>query len=181
MLLVMMLAMTSVFPVVAQQNAEEERGSRRTEMSQKYAERLADDLKLKDASKAAFLKTFQQYQAELQTVGRNTRADELAERKSDKKEVTDAEATAQIKNSFARQEQTIKQMQQRLEIQKKYYAEFSKTLTPQQLKKIFVQSRRPMQMGQRGQSMGGQRGGFNRGGMRGPGGDFGGGGFERNF
>ena len=69
------------------------------------------------------------------------------------------------------------------EIQKKYYAEFSKTLKPQQLIRIFGQQRPQGQRGQQGNQQGqrGQRGNGGRGGFGGPGGGFGGGGFGGPF
>jgi hypothetical protein len=55
----------------------------------------------------------------------------------EKKELTDAEAKEKVENYFKGQENQIKLMQTRLQIQRKYYAEFAKTLTPQQLAKVF--------------------------------------------
>ena len=88
-------------------------------------------------------------------------------------EMTDEEVTARIQEAFARQEQQIEQQKARLEIQKKYYAEFSKTLKPQQLIRIFGQQRPQGQRGQQGNQQG-QRGNGGRGGFGGPGGGFGG-------
>ena len=48
-------------------------------------------------------------------------------------EMTDEEATAQLTEVFARQAEQIQQSQLRLDIQKKYCAELSSVLTPQQL------------------------------------------------
>ena len=77
-------------------------------------------------------------------------------------------------------------MQKRLDIQKKYSAEFAKVLTPQQVLKVLTPQRGQGGRGQgqrgdgerRGNFEGGPRGGFGggpRGGFGGPGGGFGGG------
>ena len=64
-----------------------------------------------------------------------------------------------------RQEQQAGQLQKRVEIQKRYYAEFQKTLKPAQiLKAMFPQRARQQQGRQQNQS------GFRRGGFGGPGG-----------
>ena len=94
--------------------------------------------------------------------------------RKEKKELTDAAATARLQELFTRQENQIQQSQQRLDIQKKYCAEFSSFLTPQQLLRVFQpqQNRVRGQMGGRGQGGRGGRGGFggDRGGFGGQGG-----------
>ena len=93
--------------------------------------------------------------------------------------MSDEEITNRIKGAFERQEKMIEAMQKRLDVQKKYYAEFGKTLKPQQLMKIFGQQRpsQGQRDGQRGPrdggrgNFGGGRGGFGgNGGFGGPGG-----------
>jgi len=159
------------------ENKSEDRAKMRAEMVQKQAERLAKDFELKDDAKTSFIETFTKYQNELASGMENLRRSNNGEKSEEKKELTEEEATAKIQENFSRQETQIKAMQSRLETQKKYYAEFSKILTPQQLVKIFAQNRRDGQQrgGQRseGNRQGGNRGGFgggNRGGFGGPGG-----------
>lgn len=166
------------------QRSEEERAAQRAEMIQRVAERTAKDFDLKGDAKEAFMTTFKAYQTEMfQTNmgGMRQRPNEADE----KKELTDEEANAKIQEQFTRQEEQIATMQKRLEIQKKYQAEFAKVLTPQQVLKVLTPQRNGQRNGQRGQGdgqrgqgdgqrgFGGGRGGFG-GGFGGPGG-FGGG------
>ncbi|MBR4643901.1 MAG: hypothetical protein IKO73_01905 [Bacteroidaceae bacterium] len=168
------------------QRSEEERAQQRAEMIQRVAERTAKDFDLKGDAKESFMTTYKAYQNEMfQTNqgGMRQRPNEADE----KKELTDEEANAKIQEQFTRQEEQIATMQKRLEIQKKYQAEFAKVLTPQQVLKVLTPQRngqRGQGNGQRGQGdgqrgqggFGGGRGGFG-GGFGGPGGGFGGPGF----
>lgn len=180
---ILMLAV-ALFSTAAMAQGErrsgEDRAKMRAEMVKNQAERLAKDFELKDDAKTAFVDLYTQYQNELMApMGERQRGENAEERGERKKlsEMSDEEITNRIQGAFARQEKAIEAMQKRLEVQKKYYAEFGKTLKPQQLMKIFGQQR-PQQGGrdaQRGQRDGG-RGNFGggRGGFGGPGG-FGGG------
>lgn len=162
------------------QRSEEDRAQMRAEMIKRVAERSAKDFDLKGDAKEAFLTTFTAYQTEMfQTNmgGMRQRGQEADE----KKELSDEEANAKIQEQFTRQEEQIATMQKRLEIQKKYSAEFAKILTPQQVLKVLTPQRNNQRNGQRGQGdgqrgQGGFGGGFGggRGGFGGPGG-FGGG------
>ena len=162
------------------QRSEEDRAQMRAEMIKRVAERSAKDFDLKGDAKEAFLTTFTAYQTEMfQTNqgGMRQRGQEADE----KKELSDEEANAKIQEQFTRQEEQISTMQKRLEIQKKYSAEFAKILTPQQVLKLLTPQRNNQRNGQRGQGdgqrgQGGFGGGFGggRGGFGGPGG-FGGG------
>ena len=162
------------------QRSEEDRAQMRAEMIKRVAERSAKDFDLKGDAKEAFLTTFTAYQTEMfQTNqgGMRQRGQETDE----KKELSDEEANAKIQEQFTRQEEQIATMQKRLEIQKKYSAEFAKILTPQQVLKLLTPQRNNQRNGQRGQGdgqrgQGGFGGGFGggRGGFGGPGG-FGGG------
>lgn len=162
------------------QRSEEDRAQMRAEMIKRVAERSAKDFDLKGDAKEAFLTTFTAYQTEMfQTNqgGMRQRGQEADE----KKELSDEEANAKIQEQFTRQEELIATMQKRLEIQKKYSAEFAKILTPQQVLKVLTPQRNNQRNGQRGQGdgqrgQGGFGGGFGggRGGFGGPGG-FGGG------
>lgn len=164
-----------------EQRTEEERAQMRTEMVKRVAERTAKDFDLKGDAKEAFLNTYIAYQTEMFQTNQNG-MNPRSQGDESKKELTDEEANAKIQEQFARQEEQIATMQKRLEIQKKYQAEFAKILTPQQVLKVFTPRRNNNQRGQqRGQEDGqrGQRpgGGFGggRGGFGGPGGGFGGG------
>lgn len=147
----------------------------RSEMMNRRAEQLADNLGLKDESKTAFVETYKTYQQELISA-RMAGIDPSSMRNNEKTEdLTDEEATKRIQAQFDREAQQIVNAYNALEVEKKYYAEFAKTLTPKQLMQIFVnqprmgRNNRPAMGGQnRGNRSfrGGQRGGF-------PGGNFG--------
>ena len=183
--LMMAIALMSVASVKAQggQMSDEDRAQRRAEMIQRQGEELAKDLKLSDSEKTSFMELYTKYQNEMFSLFQFQRRDQNnGEERKRLSEMTDEEVTARIQEAFARQEQQIEQQKARLEIQKKYYAEFSKTLKPQQLIRIFGQQRPQGQRGQQGNQQG-QRGNGGRGGFGGPGGGFGGpgGGFGGPF
>lgn len=182
--LVMAMALMSVASVKAQggQMNEEDRARMREEMVKRQTEALVKDLKLSGDEKTAFEELYAKYQGELMETFQFQRRDRDSEGERKKlSEMSDEEITARIQEAFDRQEKQIEQQKARLEIQKKYYAEFAKTLKPNQLIRIFGQQRQQGQRGegqrgdgQRGQ---GQRGGFQGGrggGFGGPGGPFGG-------
>ena len=159
----------SVNNTTAQDNTERE--SRRSEMRARQTERLIRDLKLTDEQKTKFEPIYQSYQSEMAALRTpRTGADAPAQQGTqDKKELTDEAATARLQDIFNRQEEQIRQSQQRLDIQKRYCPQFAEFLTPQQLLRVFQpqQQRNGQRDGQ------GFRGG--RGGQGGPRGGFGGG------
>ena len=184
--LVMVMTCMAIASVKAQdgQVSDEERAQRRAEMIQRQGEELAADFKLSDSEKTSFMELYTKYQNELMSQFQSMRRNQNdAEGRKKLSEMTDEEVTARIQEAFARQEQQIENQKARLEIQKKYYAEFSKTLKPKQLIRIFGQQRPQGQRGQQGGQQGqrGQRGNGGRGGFGGPGGGFGGGGFGGPF
>lgn len=155
----------------AQDNGDRE--ARRQEMMARQTERLMKDLKLTDEQKVEFEPIYQRYQAEMLAV----RQDAADNENVDAKSLTDEQAVAQLQKQFDREAEQIQQMQLRLEIQKKYCAEMSAVLTPQQLVRVFQQQRgrggRDWQQGNQFQGGRGPRGG----GFGGPRGGFGGPGF----
>ncbi|MCR4922124.1 MAG: hypothetical protein K5945_10550 [Bacteroidaceae bacterium] len=179
-IVVMAMALLCAGQVNAQRERmnPEEMQKARAEMVKQNAERLAKDFELKDDAKTAFIEKYTQYQNDLFADMRPQGNREEGQREERKKtsEMSDEEVTALIQSAFERQEKQIEAMQKRLEVQKKYYAEFSKTLSPKQLIRIFGQQRPQGQrqgqgqnQGQRG-GFGGGRGGFGGGGFGGPGG-----------
>ena len=187
---VAVMALMSCTALNAQESRnDEDRARNISERIEKAAERQAKDFDLKDDSKAAFIKCYSAYQQEMFATNQPQRQRlEQPNREEEKKELTDEEATNQINENFSRQEQQIATMQKRLDVQKKYYEEFSKILTPQQVLKVLTPQRGQGGRGQgqrgngdgerRGNFEGGPRGGFGggpRGGFGGPGGGFGGG------
>lgn len=159
------------------QMTEEERNQQRAEMIQRQTERMAKDLDFDDdAKKTAFMTTYMQYQYALQeAMGDMSQMFRPREEEKKAEKMTDEECYAKIKEVLDQQEQQAAQSAKRLEVTKKYLAEFMTTLTPQQLYKVFGQRQRGFgNMGGQG-GRGGNRGGGFGGGM--PGGGFGGGGF----
>lgn len=173
------LALLGSSVLYAQERAnDEERAKSMEERIERSANRLVGELGLNDdAKKKTFIEIYTAYQKEMfATNPMQARQFEQASRDGDKKQMSDEEATAKIKENFDRQEQQIATMQKRLEVQKKYADEFAKVLTPQQVLKVLNPQRGG---GQRGgdQRRGGndnRRGGNSEGGPRG--GGFGGGG-----
>lgn len=171
--------------MMAQGQNQQNREAMRTEMINRQADRLVKDLNLKGDEKTAFVETYKAYQREVMESQRDgrTRMGNQQQGNQNEKKLTDEEAKKAVEQYFERQERQITQMQKKLEIDRRYYEEFSKTLTPQQLTRIFQQNNRQNQPGnrqfQQGNrqrpegfgGMGGDRGGFggNGGGM---GGDF---------
>ena len=171
--------------MMAQGQNQQNREAMRTEMINRQADRLVKDLNLKGDEKTAFVETYKAYQREVMESQRDgrTRMGNQQQGNQNEKKLTDEEAKKAVEQYFERQERQITQMQKKLEIDRRYYEEFSKTLTPQQLARIFQQNNRQNQPGnrqfQQGNrqrpegfgGMGGDRGGFggNGGGM---GGDF---------
>ncbi len=165
-----------------QRMSEEEMASRRAEMVQKQAERMAKAIDLKDDAKTQIVADNNKYMEALmgaRTGNRDGNRENAREERGEKKnkELTDEEATQRVEESFARQEEQIAQSQKALEISREYYAKFKETLTPQQLLKVFGQQRGGQnRQGGQGGPQGGPMGGGPRGGGFG-GGDMGGGAF----
>ena len=179
------LQFTTSMMAQGQNQNQQNREAMRTEMINRQADRLVKDLNLKGDEKTAFVETYKAYQREVMESQRDgrTRMGNQQQGNQNEKKLTDEEAKKAVEQYFERQERQITQMQKKLEIDRRYYEEFSKTLTPQQLTRIFQQNNRQNQPGnrqfQQGNrqrpegfgGMGGDRGGFggNGGGM---GGDF---------
>lgn len=163
-----------IFGCIHNTNAQDnDRAARRQEMQARQTERLIKDMKLSDEQKPKFEAIYARYMEEMSA----TRTQQNRDRQNDNKDLTDAEATAKLNEQFARQAEQIQQQQLRLDIQKKYCAEFSAVLTPQQLLMVFQPQ--AQQMNRQGQQGGrGNRGGFGGGGNRG---GFGGGGPRGGF
>ena len=189
-LLAVLTLMCSTAVCAQERMNEEERTKAVGERIEKAADRMAKDFNLKDEAKATFVSIYTDYQKEMFATNQfQGQRQEQLNRDEEKKELSKEEAQAQLKENFERQEQQIATMQKRLEVQKKYAEEFSKTLTPQQVLQVLTpqrgqggnrdQMRRQGNDERRGNFEGGNRGGFNGGprggGFGGPGGGFGGG------
>ncbi len=180
------LALTALlFGGALNTNAQDnnDRESRRAEMRAKQMERVIKDLKLSDEQRAKFEPVYAKYQEELSALmtQKGKKDDGKNGEKKDKKEkeeLTDAVATARLQQLFDRQADEIQKSQQRLDIQKKYCAQFSGFLTPQQLLRVFQTRENHQRRQQNGNMQNGRagRGGFGgQQGMGGPRGGFGGG------
>ena len=124
LMVAMMLGISTATFAQNENNSPEDRAKMRAEMVQRQADHLAKEFDLKDDAKSSFIETFTKYQNELASGMESLRRPENED--DSKKKLSDEEATAKIKESFDRQEKQIAAMQNRLEIQKKYCAEFSK-------------------------------------------------------
>lgn len=113
------------------------------QMMQKQSRRMAKALLLDDATAAKFMPVYENYLKELRECRMEGRK-EMAGPAAVKEEApapevkalpTDAEIEKQIKDGFARSRKM-------LDIREKYFDEFSKFLTPQQIQKIYKPGRR---------------------------------------
>lgn len=133
----------------AQDNNGEEREKMQVERVKKMAERKADAMKLEGDKKSDFVAMYLQYQNDLVKSFRKQMGErQQPQNPEEKKTLTDEEAKAWVDRFFEQQEAQVEAAQARLAVHKKYYAAFSKTLTPQQLAEVFQNERHPMQMGQ---------------------------------
>ncbi len=126
-----------MLPATAQKSGGDVRARRMDEMSDRRAEKLADEFGLKDEKRAMFVSLFKNYR---QDVRKHRLADMQPQADAVKKEtdMTDEDASARIQAEFDRKAQSIVDAYNRLETEKKYYEEFSKILSPKQLVKIFI-------------------------------------------
>lgn len=126
--------------IEAQEEKEADgRAARMEQMLEKRAEKMADDLDLKGDARSSFLETYKSFQNELMP----HRTNFAFPRQENKKEseMTDEEAVARVKAEFDRKAQQIVDLYNSLEVEKKYYETFSKTLSAKQLMKIFAPQR----------------------------------------
>jgi len=189
-LILMAFAMMAALSANAQRQrmSEEEMAKMRAEQIQKQAEQLAKDIKLEKEDRPAFIELYTKYQNELsESMMQNMQQRRNRGEETDAFKMSDEDCFAKIAESLTNQEKQIEQSQKRLEITKKYMAEFmgANKYSAQQLYKIFAEQRRGG-MGGFGGGMGGFGGGMGGfgGGNRGGGGGFGGnggGGFGGGF
>lgn len=172
MTLVAMMAMTA--NAQREEMTPEQREARRVEMVQKQGERLAKQMKLDNNAKNTFIATYTEYRNELNALNPDGEIKQQPEAHGVQKEYTEEQAKAKLKEIVEKQQKEIEKSTKRLEITQKYMAIFEKSLTAQQLIKVFTLQQRNQfgrqngQGGQRQGNFGGQRpGGF--GGQR-PGG-----------
>ncbi len=113
-----------------------QRENRFEQMAEKRAGQLADSWKLEGEARTGFLSTYKEYIAEqMKHRSAMVRPERDAKKAS---EYTDEEANARITAEFDRKAQEVANAFNRLEVDKKYYELFAKSLTPQQLVEIFA-------------------------------------------
>ncbi len=126
---------------MAQDGKDRKDETRREQMTEKRAERLADELELKGDARSEFLATYKNYRRDLMShrMAASFPADLGGKKES---ELTEEEAAERIKTEFDRKAQQIVDAYNSLEVDKKYYEIFSKTMSARQLMKIFVPARK---------------------------------------
>lgn len=109
-----------------------------TERIAKRAERVADNLKLDDKTKAWFLPIYTDYQTELSEINKIGRQEgqETAKKQKGEKALTDEAATLIVESGLEKAEK-------RAAASRKYYNLLKEQLTPQQLVTIFHTTARP--------------------------------------
>ena len=119
---------------MAQDGKDRKGDMRREQMMEKRAERLADELELKGDARSEFLVTYKNYQQDLMSHRKTPPfpADLGGKKES---ELTEEEAAERIKAEFDRKAQQIVDAYNTLEVDKKYYELFSKTMSAKQLMK----------------------------------------------
>lgn len=134
-----------------QESGTDERAARMEQMMDKRAESVADKLKLEGDARTEFLTTYKAYQQELMSHRKASAFPQRAQKKI--AELTEEEAEAYLKKEFDRKAQRVVDAYNTLEVDKKYYELFAKTLSAKQLMEIFMPERNMPDRG-RGQSRG---------------------------
>ena len=117
---------------MAQDGKDRKGDMRREQMMEKRAERLADELELKGDARSEFLVTYKNYQQDLMSHRKTPPFPADLEGKKES-ELTEEEAAERIKAEFDRKAQQIVDAYNTLEVDKKYYEVFSKTMSAKQL------------------------------------------------
>lgn len=143
----------------AQNNDGRERSRERqqnmdlTELNERMANRLAKQMKLKDADKDKFTVLYLDYQnARHNVVNPNGGNQENKEANTDLKNLTDEQAKELIQKNFERQEK-------QLAVDREYLNKFLEFLSPSQAVYIFVRTNPGRNMGMYRMPMGGPMGG----------------------
>ena len=132
----------------------------REQLAEKQANYISQQLGLNDATTKKFVDLYAKNQKEIWDAMPQRREGEKCPEGGEAKKRTDAESEKQIKNEFAMSEKL-------LQIRQKYYKEYSKVLSQQQIQRVYELERemheRFVQRGPRGgQRQGGQRQGGQR-------------------
>ena len=118
---------------ISAQNNKRQRLTRE-ELADKQARHIAQTMAFDDATTKQFVETYTACQKEIWALGTRMKG---ARKRANAQQQTEAEAKQDIALQFERSE---KQLQSR----QKYYAEYSKFLTQNQIKRVYVLERRMM-------------------------------------
>ena len=117
--------------VQAQDEPSKKQRKSREEIAEAQARHIAHELAFDDATAQKFIATYSEYQKEMWALGPK-------EHREPKGEMTDAEAEQAIKQRF-------EHTQKILDLREKYYKEYSKFLSPKQIKRIYELEQQAMQ------------------------------------
>jgi len=130
-LLVLILMMATSVNTHAQHNkqhASREQRASREQLAERQAKHIAKEMAFNDATTQQFVKTFCQFQQEVWALKKPHKQGQ---------ERTDAEVEQAMNERFDHS-------QKLLDLRKKYYAEYSKFLTPRQIEKVYQLERKMM-------------------------------------
>lgn len=118
---------------ISAQNNKRQRLTRE-ELADKQARHIAQTMAFDDATTKQFVETYTACQKEIWALGPRMKG---ARKQANTQQQTEAEAKEDIALQFERSEKL-------LQIRQKYYAEYSKFLTQNQIKRVYVLERRMM-------------------------------------
>ncbi len=118
---------------ISAQNNKRQRLTRE-ELADKQARHIAQTMAFDDATTKQFVETYTACQKEIWALGTRMKG---ARKRANAQQQTEAEAKQDIALQFERSEKL-------LQIRQKYYAEYSKFLTQNQIKRVYVLERRMM-------------------------------------
>lgn len=118
---------------ISAQNNKRQRLTRE-ELADKQARHIAQTMAFDDATTKQFVETYTACQKEIWALGTRMKG---ARKRANAQQQTEAEAKQDIALQFERSEKL-------LQILQKYYAEYSKFLTQNQIKRVYVLERRMM-------------------------------------
>lgn len=118
---------------ISAQNNQRQRLTRE-ELADKQARHIAQTMAFDEATTKQFVETYTACQKEIWALGTRMKG---ARQQANAQQQTEAEAKQDIARQFERSEKL-------LQIRQKYYAEYSKFLTQNQIKRVYVLERRMM-------------------------------------
>ncbi len=161
MTMVILMVATSLTASAQAKDSTAKQRMSREQLAEVQARHIAEQLALDDAKTKKFVETYGNYQKELWSMGprrgegrprpgnkgergmkpkdkQDGQAKAQPKERPQKKEMTDAETEKAIKERF-------EQSQKMLNLREKYYAEYSKFLTPKQIQRVYTLEKQMMQ------------------------------------